>query len=195
MIDKNYIKDNLSFGKYSKGHLADGEYYGFGMLYFSLAYSMKAKDILVLGSGNGFVPKAFRCGQIEACVDGTVTLVDGNTGTWGKPDYLSVDSHFRTMFPEIVIVEVLTADAFKKFVLENKLFDIIHIDADHSYNGALEDWNTYKKLIKKSGVILFHDTSPDLNLPCHKVVDEIKKQGYNIVNFHEYGAGVALVKL
>lgn len=195
MINKQYIKDNLSFGKYSKGHLADSEYYGFGMLYYALAYATKAENILVLGSGNGFVPKAFRQAQRDANCSGSVILVDGNIGTWGRPDYLNQNSHFKQNFPEITIYEILTIDAFKKFQIEEQKFDIIHIDADHSYEGALEDFNNFKTLIKSNGIVLFHDTSPKFNLPCHKVIAEIKNQGYNVINFDEYGAGVALIKL
>lgn len=194
MIDKQYIKEHLSFGKYSKGHMAEGEFYGFGMLYYSLAYCLKAENICVLGSGNGFVPKAFRQGQRDSISNGKTILVDGNTGSWGRPNYLEENSHFRKTFPEIEIIVSLTKNAYKEFVDQGKFFDIIHIDADHSFEGALEDFENYINILNDNGIILMHDTSPKMGLPCAKVVEVVREKGYQVVNFDDYGAGVALIR-
>lgn len=40
----------------------------------------------------------------------------------------------------------------------NLLFDIIFIDADHSYDGVKKDIENYKPFLKSSGWLIFHDT-------------------------------------
>ena len=47
--------------------------------------------------------------------------------------------------------------ASKAHFLANSDFDLLHIDADHSYEVAKHDWETYEPLTKKGGAILFHD--------------------------------------
>ena len=37
---------------------------------------------------------------------------------------------------------------------------LLFIDADHSYEGALKDYNAYKSKVKPGGHILFHDYGP-----------------------------------
>jgi predicted O-methyltransferase YrrM len=48
-----------------------------------------------------------------------------------------------------------TLDVIDNF--ENESFDIILIDADHSYDGVYGDINTYLPKLKKDGHLIFHD--------------------------------------
>jgi len=52
--------------------------------------------------------------------------------------------------------------------------DILFIDGDHSYNGSLNDFNNYSKLVKNNGYIIFDDYN-DLGGGCkvHEMVDEL----------------------
>lgn len=43
---------------------------------------------------------------------------------------------------------------------ENNQFDILFVDADHSYNGVSSDYNNYKRVVKNGGYIAFHDYGP-----------------------------------
>jgi predicted O-methyltransferase YrrM len=40
----------------------------------------------------------------------------------------------------------------------NKKFDIVYIDADHSYQGVRNDVNNYLEFLKDDGFIIFHDS-------------------------------------
>ena len=55
------------------------------------------------------------------------------------------DSHKKTTF-----------DSIKK-ILKNKKLDLLFIDGDHSYLGVKSDFDMYKRLVKKGGIIAFHD--------------------------------------
>ena len=37
--------------------------------------------------------------------------------------------------------------------------DLLHIDADHSYEGAKHDWEHYEPMVRRNGIILLHDIS------------------------------------
>lgn len=56
-------------------------------------------------------------------------------------------------------------------------FDLIFIDADHSYDAVVQDWADYRPLVRPGGCVAFHDirrsdTRPDLEV--HKLWDELK---------------------
>ena len=44
-----------------------------------------------------------------------------------------------------------------KRILKNQKLDLLFIDGDHSYKGVKSDFEMYKNLVKKGGVIAFHD--------------------------------------
>ena len=54
-------------------------------------------------------------------------------------------------------------------------FDIIFIDADHSYNGVKRDFELYKELLSDRGVILFHDIDPSHIFPGEAGGGEVAK--------------------
>ena len=66
MIDKGFITNYLTVDDpwcFSHGSGNGSEDLGAGMLYYSLAYSLKARTCVCLGSGGGFVPRMMRQAQ------------------------------------------------------------------------------------------------------------------------------------
>lgn len=57
---------------------------------------------------------------------------------------------------QVEIVAKLSRDAFSDE--ERQSFDLIFIDADHSWDGVDTDWNLAKRLIAPSGQIALHDS-------------------------------------
>lgn len=45
--------------------------------------------------------------------------------------------------------------------LRHQEVDFLFIDGDHSYNGARADYELYSPLVRKGGIIAFHDIVPD----------------------------------
>lgn len=74
----------------------------------------------------------------------------------------------------------------------DKKIDILHIDGTHSYEAVKNDYKTWKKFLKKDGVILFHDTEIDKiegrQYGVKKFFDEIKLPKINFT--HTCGLGV-----
>jgi hypothetical protein len=206
LLDKDFITSMLTVDDpWCSSHGADNgsEDLGAGLLYYSLAYSMRARTCVCLGSGGGFVPRLMRQAQRDLNLEGGRTfLVDGAQNVsqerkdiWGSPYWLDEDSTFRRNYPEIEIVLRLTEDAFNEvFVPDNISIDYLHIDADHHYDGARRDWDLYRTLVSDNGVITLHDTT-NYREPCGvpQLVDEIRESGeYEVVNFPiAYGTAIA----
>jgi predicted O-methyltransferase YrrM len=48
-----------------------------------------------------------------------------------------------------------------KRILNGKKLDFLFIDGDHSYKGVKKDFEMYSPLVRKGGIIAFHDIIPD----------------------------------
>ena len=46
-------------------------------------------------------------------------------------------------------------------ILRNNRVDFLFIDGDHSYEGVKKDFEMYSPLVRKGGIIAFHDIIPD----------------------------------
>ena len=191
LINTPYITKYLtSQCGWAKLHGASEDELGAGMLYYGIAYSMQAKLCVCLGSGDGFVPRILRQAQRDLKLDDSCTiLVDGNTGKWGRPLWLSKHSILKSEFPEIKIILKKTSEACQDF--QGLTIDYLYIDADRTVKGAFQDFLDYLPHMAKGGVIILHDTGP--KAPCAGVVDKIKKLGYSVINFEHLGAGAALI--
>jgi hypothetical protein len=206
LLNKDFITSMLTVDDpWCSSHGAENgsEDLSAGLLYYSLAYSTKARTCVCLGSGGGFVPRLMRQAQRDLNIEGGRTfIVDGapfvseeRKNIWGSPYWLNEDSTFRKNYPEIEVVMKLTKDAFEEYFVPNNIsIDYLHIDADHHYDGAKLDWDLYSTLVPKAGIITLHDTT-NYREPCGvpQLVNEIRESGeYDIVNFPiAYGTAIA----
>jgi len=72
--------------------------------------------------------------------------------------------------------KVSTLNKLKK-ILKDKLIDVLYIDGDHSYEGVKKDFEMYGPLVKKGGIIAFHDIvihPPEINCHVNEYWNEIK---------------------
>lgn len=65
-----------------------------------------------------------------------------------------------------------------KILLNNRKVDILFIDGDHSYNGCMSDFKNYSPMVRKNGIIGFHDLGENRFDIKTKVWPEIKSK-YN----------------
>lgn len=63
-------------------------------------------------------------------------------------------------------------------------YDLLFIDGDHSLEGARRDWQNYKELVRKGGLIAFHDSVPrphnGAEFGVDKLLDQLKSDGTDI---------------
>lgn len=197
LVSGEYAAEFLtSEASWHAGHGAAEWYLGGGMMYYAFVYAMRAKVAVCLGSGGAFVPRVMRQAQRDLRLPGSMTyLVDANLpeAGWGSPQWLSEESVFRKEFPEVKIIMETTDQAFEKFfVPQGVRIDYLHIDADHSYEGCMGDFDNYRSIMAESFVISIHDTDM---ATVSRVVDELRKRdGLELIDFPDIGRGVAFVR-
>jgi SAM-dependent methyltransferase len=84
---------------------------------------------------------------------------------------------------------------------KNGPYDLIFIDADHSYEGLKKDFNNYKKLLTQNGVIAFHDIrNPDWPGVSKLWLEILETKKYEMKEFFcddfpiKYGIGILWLK-
>jgi predicted O-methyltransferase YrrM len=71
--------------------------------------------------------------------------------------------------------------------LGGRLVDFLFIDADHTYDGVKQDYQMYAPLVRRGGIIAFHDILPhSIEERCEVDVfwEELKRQGMD--DFEEF---------
>lgn len=186
---------------FSHGSGNGAEVLGAGILYYALAYLLRAQTCVCLGSGGGLVPRLMRQAQRDLGLEESRTfLVDAGGDVapdhriWGKPCWGPPDSTFRTNYPDVEILLSYTSAAHREvFVPRGIQIDFLHIDADHHYEGVKQDWDLFSPLVRDSGVITLHDTI-NYRPPCgvHQLLDEVRRDScYEVVTFPvSYGTAV-----
>ncbi|MFX1395148.1 MAG: class I SAM-dependent methyltransferase [Promethearchaeota archaeon] len=95
-----------------------------------------------------------------------------------------------------------TLEELKK-ILRNRQIDVLFIDGDHSYEGVKKDFEMYSPLVKKNGIIGFHDIvviSPDRfpDVEVNKFWNEIKKNyEYQelVEDWNQEWGGIGVIKI
>ena len=179
------------------GHGANEDFLGFGILYYGFVHLLKAKVVVCLGSGGGFVPRVMYQAQFDLGLNKSRTiLIDANKPEvgWGSPEYLYENSFLRKVCPNIEIWNMTTEDAHKAFIAQELKIDYLHIDADHSFKGVMADFNRYLPLMSKDYVITLHDTNTPRS-GLRKALQYIRKTpGIEVIDFNNLWAGLAIVK-
>ncbi|MFX0024319.1 MAG: class I SAM-dependent methyltransferase, partial [Candidatus Hermodarchaeota archaeon] len=92
-----------------------------------------------------------------------------------------------------------TVRKIKKILKQNRV-DLLFIDGDHSYDGVKKDFENYFSLVKKDGIIAFHDIvehPPNSNCKVFDFWNEIKgNYEYKeiISKDNEQWAGIGFIK-
>ena len=201
LLDRTVIAQRLTCdAPWHESHGADGDYLGMGLLYYTLTYAARARIAVCLGSGGGFVPRLMRQAQRDLGIgaESRTILVDGNVpeAGWGQPLWLAEDSFFRRHYPDVEVVLQRTREAAEAFFQPAGIrIGYLHIDADHSFEGCLEDFLHYRPFLDGGSLVTFHDT----NFPgagVKHVIDRLRSRSdCEVVDFVDAGAGTALVRI
>lgn len=193
LIDTLFLKE----ADWSESHGALPGHLGGGLLYYSIAYSLRVQRCLCIGSGGGFVPRMIRQAQREMGGDRETHLVDADLPEvgWGSPKWLGKKSFFRKNFPDITIHIDKSESVLPTF--EPQSMDYIHIDGDHSYEGCKKDFELSLPLLTKDGVMTLHDTishEHDERCGVHRVVEEARAANFDVIDLLNIGRGVAIIR-
>jgi hypothetical protein len=210
LIDGQILKDTTI------ENLAYAESHGvFGSntlpIIFELTKFIKPKVCVIIGTGDGIIPRVIREAQIKSLVNDSKTyLIDLGETMGAMPEKIhNTESVFRKLYPEIIVFKgYSTPDGFNFISNLEKEIDLLWIDGDHSHNGSLSDFYNYSKLLSENGLIFFHDTAPNGYgkiqpewCGVDKTIEYIKEnyKNFECINFTKtnwlnLGAGFAIFK-
>ena len=113
----------------------------------SILYKVKKDGVLVeVGTQTGEYAKRI----LDICKPKKLHIIDIN--------YEFFDFEYFNPYVESGVVEIHEGDSstlLSKF--DNKYFDMIYVDGDHSYNGVIKDLDQSVKKIKDDGMIICND--------------------------------------
>jgi len=163
-----------------------------GMLEVELGYVYDIcanKNVLELGSMVGM------SSYVIASVAKSLSCVDVWSDTW---EHLAHDPIQQKIYEQFTGVILSMHESFKRncktFIDSKKIrmykgntremvdkfldesFDVILIDADHSYEGVLRDFNLYQNKIKDNGYIVFHDYGDSMWTGIAQLANEMASQ-------------------
>jgi hypothetical protein len=213
---KHFITTNgeESEVSYRWSHGATDKHLGDGMIIYSLVYFFKFKTLVCLGSGGGFIPRImtqarydlgteeiFDEAKLEWGENGSTYVVDAMNGFNGEVDWEEEDSFYRKNFTPKIIKETTEKAYYDFFVKQDIKIDLLHIDANHTFEGVKKDFNLYSNIMNKGGIITIHDTDKDyvdnfVELDGHKgddlsgpseFVKTIDKRKFEVFNFFNHG--------
>lgn len=121
----------------------------------------KPKYILEIGTAGG--GSLFMLSQVIEN-DGTLISIDLPNGQFGGGYPKSRITLYNSFAKTGQKIELIRQDSHSleslkrvKMTLKDNELDFLFIDGDHSYEGVKKDYELYAPLVKKSGLIAFHD--------------------------------------
>lgn len=119
---------------------------------------LKPQRIVEIGTWKGYSAEVW----IEACKPSDFITIekDSENICEYKVKGISYRSWYNSDSHDPKVLETL-----KIYIPE---IDFLFIDGDHSYEGVKKDWEMYGSLVRKGGIVVFHDciyTSDDPNAP------------------------------
>ena len=161
-----------------------------------------------MGSRFGYIPAVLA----QACHDNGFGKVDFVDAGFGNPDGQETDNswtgqgYWKTekglncfdnfgLGKNIQLFITTTQNFAKKY--KNKAYDYIYIDGDHSYEGVRRDFDLFWPMLRKEGLMVFHDISIKEKLPegdygVWKLWKEEKKK--NSIEFNYLGSGLGILQ-
>ena len=219
LLNYDYIMNYITTNEgeevpYRWSHGADDMHIGDGLLLYSLVYFYKFKTLVCLGSGGGFIPRIMTQARydlsqegfydevsMEWSESGSTYVVDAMNGFNGETNWEKEDSVFRRHFTPKFIKETTKDAYYNYFVKQDIKIDLLHIDADHTFEGVKKDFELYSQRMNKGGIITIHDTDKnyvdnfveidghegdDLTGPS-EFVKTIDKRKFEVINFFNHG--------
>lgn len=164
---------------------------------------IKPKVILEIGTATGGT--LFLLSRITS-EDGSIISIDLPSGQFGGGYPIWKILLYKSFSLPKQQIHLIRANSHKretldkvKAILNGKEIDFLFIDGDHTYQGVKKDFEMYNSLVKKNGIIAFHDIavqSTETDCQVSKFWNEIKTR-YKFMeiinNCDQNGAGIGLL--
>ena len=219
ILNYDYIKTFICGNEgeevpYRWSHGATWMNLGDGLIIYTLINFFKLKTLVCLGSGGGFIPRIMTQARYDLSEqgfyneismewgdNGSTYVVDVMNGFNGETNWEDKDSVFRRHFTPKFIKETTEKAYYDFFVKQDIKIDLLHIDADHTFEGVKKDFELYSNIMNKDGIITIHDTDKNyvnnfVELEGHEgdelsgpseFVKTIDKRKFEVINFFNHG--------
>jgi len=143
---------------------------------------LKPRTILEIGTASGGTLFLFTQVAEPDAIIISIDLPGGPFGggypAWKIPLYKSF-ARYPTQRIYLLRADSHNVNTLRKVkkILGNKLIDFLFIDGDHTYEGVKKDFEMYSPLVRKGGVIAFHDIvehPPETGCEVNMFWNEIK---------------------
>lgn len=165
---------------------------------------LNPRYILEIGTANGGTLFCF-CKLVRD--DATIISIDLPEGPFGGgyPNWkISIYQAFKKPNQKLYLLreDSHQKEALEKVkeILDGNQLDFLFIDGDHSFEGVKKDFEMYSPLVRKGGIIAFHDIAPNGILELAGGVSrfwkEIEKKNYYreiINNQNQEGFGIGIL--
>ena len=129
-----------------------------------ITYKLRPKNILEIGTAKGGTLFLFCRISLPNATVISIDLPGGPFGG-GYPIYRTL--LYRAFVKPGQRIHLIRADSHDprtlekvKEVLKGESLDVLFIDGDHTYEGVKRDFEMYSPLVRKGGIIAFHDIVP-----------------------------------
>lgn len=116
---------------------------------------------------------------------------DKHTGLYNESVFNEVNKIKNKFYrlQKIKLLRMTFDEAVSKF--KDDSIDILHIDGLHTYEAVKHDFNNWFDKVKKTGIIMLHDTCEKKDdFGVYKLWNEIKKSFFTVEFTHSHGLGV-----
>ena len=79
---------------------------------------------------------------------------------------------------DFVLGDSATAGAVRHAwaAVEPRGYDLLHIDGDHSYESCRGDYERYSRMVRRGGLVVFHDVRHARDVGVHRFWDELHRR-------------------
>ena len=163
----NYYSPEFECDKINVDLLRYSPWSGHRNFIYDLMANWKPHTVVELGSYYGC--SAFAIAQ--AIKDFQLLSVFYGVDTWRGDDFTQTDYQQDVYHDFCKVKDACYSDKYVKMLrmtfdeavshFRDETIDLLHIDGSHHYEDVQHDFVTWKNKVKKDGIILFHDISPD----------------------------------
>lgn len=150
-IKRHYYSPNQNRGESAVG-------FGFGMVHYALIRNIRPQRVLCVGSLKGYIPAlcALACKDEEI---GHVEFVDEGGTNWGGGGIWQAQSETerRAYWEPLGVEDWITTHVCRIEDYELGQYQYVHIDADHSYEGARSEFDLIWPHLDRGGFYTLHD--------------------------------------
>lgn len=167
-----------------------------------LLKGFNAETYLALGIGNGgsFAMECFFMKETLKSAYAVDSLAYKNLGIGQNEneisDFIKEALDYVSSKTQLAFINNTTDSFFDFPEAKDQKYDVVFIDADHSYEGARKDYNNSLKHINKSGLIIFHDINSAACPGIKRLWSEAKKDHSTYKEFiHSKTCGIGVIQV